>query len=200
MNKKNIIIGGLIVVLLGVGVVLATSSYQATQADGGRDLGNTVTDVSNEPILGAVTGPSIDGPSWTVGGVATYYVRADFRLGTATPCSIAVPRTGRSMRLDSFAVDMRTATGTAEGWMVSTSTTGNTAMTTLVAKRVLTNADQVLFTSSGISTTTAPASSTQTGIFGTTTTQYINVGLEGAVVLPYTPVRQGSCTAIFVEL
>jgi hypothetical protein len=156
--------------------------------------------------LGAVPSDSFPGERLCVGGVCRYFYRQDFRLGTTT-CSFKVPLSRvRRVKLMDFLVDVRTGTSTAQDWVVATSTTGYSALTTTILHGTLTSFGTLSFQGDS-ATSTAATSYPATGIFGTTTDngagdQWVNVGvnLTGNRFLPLTPSTAGSCTAVFQEL
>src|SRR3990167_5566078 len=90
--------------------------------------------------IGAIPGDTLDGNRFCVGGVCEYRYRKDFIIGTTTACSIEAPSfgLGKVMKLDTFELNVRTATGTAWSWRVGTSTTGTNAVTTFLAQKTIT--------------------------------------------------------------
>ena len=186
--------------LLLTGIIIGRVYY--SQADGTviHNSGDTVQISDYEPIdIGAIPGDSVESNRFCIGGVCKYYFTQNLQKSTSTNCSFQVPSfsLNKMVRLEEATLNMLTATGTAWTWDIATST-GTNAITTLLAKKTLTNSGVVIYLSS---TTANGDVSALTGVFGTTTRQYINFAIDGgATVVPYgldgNPIR-GTCQAIF---
>lgn len=186
MTRTEKLIGVVAVIALILGTIgFFNAGPQGPQGPRGND-GQTV---------GAIPGDSTQGERWCVGGVCRTSYRREFLNATGTPCSFPVVLDGRRKVLEIFTLDIRTPTSTAWTFRIGTSTTGNNAVTTILGQFTTGNINSLVYVASS-SQFVNPSGS---GIFGTTTQQFVNVDVNGAV-LPVTPATPGTCTATFLEL
>lgn len=201
MDNKKLIVGIGIVAVLAL-VFSLTLRGASTGTVNVQDAVNAkVEDLASqlrrELSLGASPGDTIPGNRLCVGGVCQYRFSQALKQATTTVCSFAIPRNNKVMVLTNATIDIQTATGTAWTFRMGTSTTGSNAVSTFLLQKTLTNADVLNYVASS---TASSGAFVGTGIFGTTTQQYINVDLGGTALLPLTPVTRGSCSIILNEV
>lgn len=166
----------------------------------GQILGNRLSDrVDSMPdatIFGAVSGPSVDFPSWTVNGVETFYYTAGLNKASTTLCSFKSPTA--TSTLDFASIKITTGTTTSGVIEIGKSNTvAYDATTTSLGKTV----------AGAITQLTLLASTTPEALGGVSATDSANVFAPNTwLVFKYgvaetgtTNVFVGSCKAIFIE-
>lgn len=140
------------------------------------------TTVAPEPQLGAVSGPDISSPYFSVNGLVTYRSRIAMRAATTTLCAIKSPSATSTLTYAGWQIG--TGTSTAATIDLATSTTAFATTSNLVAASSV---------ASGAQATVSWVPSTTNGVLAPNT--YVVVKTAGVGSGGYT--YGGSCSAEF---
>lgn len=176
MKKNSIILSAVVAAV----VALAVGLYVATPVE--------------QPPVGAVSGPEISGPSFTVGGQETYFVSQKFNTGTTTICSMRSPAYATStLVFASVRMDFQAATTTKGGILDIAKDSGRGPTTTALGASMVLNGDE--------SGQVIVASTTDgTGLYIYAPGEFVNVKYVNQGITEYSQVTNqlGNCTAKWV--
>ena len=141
--------------------------------------------VAPQPQLGAVSGPDLSSPYFSVNGVVTYQSRVTMRAATTTLCAIKSPSATSTLAVVGWQIGAGTTTAATID--LATSTTAYSTTTNLVAASSV---------ASGANGAVSWASSGTNGVLAPNI--YVVVKTAGAGLSGYT--YGGTCFAQFIVL
>ena len=149
------------------------------------------------PQLGALSGPDIQSPYLSIGGVRHEYRSKALATGTTTVCSLQAP--AATSTLIRSALRVGTATTSATTWTVAKNTTGGSATTTLINTISLAGASQGTLIASTTQTIVGALSSDPVIVFAPNS--YLVWGVAGVIHNAVGTIDfGGSCQAEFVVI
>ena len=178
MNKLNYTIGALVfaVIALGFGLLIKAPIVN-------------VQPVVQYP-MGAVSGPSVDFPSFTINGVSLFADSAGFNNSSTTLCWFKAPSATSTLIHASYSISVATATAIELSIGKSTNPTATTTElgTCNVGASVISNCTA--------STSPSGAGTAENLIFAPN--QYLVVKFAAAAITPTTNSIKGTCKALWV--
>ena len=172
MNKK-LLAGGVVIALLA----------------GWVGAGLQPDPVAPAPQLGALSGPDIQSPYLSVGGVRKEY-RSSTLSASTTPCALQAP--AATSTLVNFGVRLSTASSTATVWTLAKATTAFATTTAFDQFSVGSGALGAFYV--GHASSTAPD---ENGVIAPS--NYVVVGVQGTAIADSTKLN-GVCQAEFIVL